>query len=256
MENDQIIYIVTIAIIVIVIGLYYFKNIPSKIPIVVIAYNNLFFVKNFILQIKKYDNPIIVLDNKSTYEPLLEYYKELKEDLGSKIDIRFLDDNYGSGVYKIFRNSLPRIFILSDPDLELNPRMPDNFSEILLGLSNKYQAYKIALALDISEPDKLLPCKNYLGNKNIHDFESQYWKMRIEDSEYELYKGGHPMDTTFCLINYNYSKETKIRIAGDFTAKHLPWYKGFLKEHISEDELNMWKKNNQCSSILNGCIKD
>jgi hypothetical protein len=256
MENDQIIYIVSITIVAIVIGLYYFKNISSQIPIVVMAYNNLFFVRNFIEQLKKYKNPIILFDNHSDYQPLLEYYKEIKEELGSKIDIRLLDENYGSGVYKVFRNSLPQIFILSDPDLELNPRMPENFSEILLALSNKYQAYKIALALDISEPDKLLPCKNYAGHKTITEFESRYWKVRVPDSEYELYRGGHPMDTTFCLINYNYSKETKIRIAGDFTAKHLPWYKDYLKNHISEDELNMWKKNNKCSSILNGCITD
>jgi len=256
MENDQIIYIVTIAIIAIVIALYYFKNIPEKIPIVVIAYNNLFFVRKFIDQLKKYDNPIILFDNKSTYEPLLEYYKEIKKELGSKIDIRLMDNNYGSGVYMTFNHTLPSIFILSDPDLELNPRMPKNFSEIFLELSNKYQAYKIASALDISEPEKLLTCENYSGNKSIYDWETQYWKVRVPDDTYELYNAGHPMDTTFCLINNNYSKENKIRIAGDFTAKHLPWYKNYIKDNVSEKELEHWKKNNKCSSILNGCIKD
>jgi hypothetical protein len=256
MENDQLIYIVSIAIVAIVISIYYFKNIPGKIPIVVIAYNNLFFVRNFIDQLKKYENPIILFDNNSTYEPLLQYYKEIKEELGSKIDIRLMDENYGSGVYMTFKHTLPQVFILSDPDLELNSRMPENFSEIFLELSNKYQAYKIAAALDISEPDKLLPCKNYCGNRTIYEWESQYWKIRVPDDKYELYKAGHPMDTTFCLINNNYPKENKIRIAGDFTAKHLPWYNNYIKENVSEKELRFWKKNNKSSSILNGCITD
>jgi hypothetical protein len=64
------------------------------------------------------------------------------------------------------------------------------------------------------------------------------------------------MDTTFCLINYNYLKENKIRIAGDFTAKHLPWYKNFLKNNIPEDELEYWKDGNNSSSILESCITD
>ena len=142
---------------------------------------NLFFVRNFIDQIKQYKNPIIVFDNKSTYEPLLEYYKEVKAELGSKIDIRMLDKNYGCGVASVFKNTLPDIYILSDPDLQLNPRMPENFSDILLGLSNKYGAYKVGLALDISEPNKLLDCKNYEHNMTIVEWESRYWKQPIAD---------------------------------------------------------------------------
>ena len=227
-----------------------------SIPIVTIGYNNLHFLKNFINQIKHFKIPIIVFDNKSTYAPLFDYYKEIKKELGSKIDIRLLDKNYGGGVYRVFKHTLPDIFILSDPDLELNGNMPDNFTEILYNISRKYKAFKVALALDISEKNKLLDCK-YNDNKTIYESESKYWKVRINDPDYELYKAGHPLDTTFCLINYNYSKENHIRIAGDFTAKHLPWYKNYLKDHLSEDELRLWKKDNNSSSIiLNGCITD
>jgi len=253
MENDQLIYIVSITIIVIVIGLYYFKNIPENIPIVVIAYNNLFFIRNFINQLKKYDNPIILFDNKSTYEPLLNYYKEIKGELGSKIDIRLLDKNQGCGVANVYKDSLPSIFILSDPDLQLNPRMPENFSEILLSLSNKYQTYKVGLALDISEPEKLLNCKKYENGNTIVEWESKFWEKPIADT-YELYHAA--TDTTFCLINHAYPESRQIRIAGDFTAKHLPWYKDFLKEHIPKDELEHWKKGNNSSSILERCITD
>jgi hypothetical protein len=254
MKNDQLIYIVTIAIIAIVIGIYFYKNIPEQIPIIVIAYNNLFFVRNFIDQIKYFKNPIIIFDNKSTYEPLLQYYKEIKAELGSKIVIHLLDINEGCHVTSLYEHILPKIYILSDPDLQLNPGMPENFSDILLALSNKYRAYKVGLALDISEPKKLLSCKEYEHGQSIIEWEGKYWNKPIANNEYELYDA--PIDTTFCLINHAYSKETQIRIAGDFTAKHLPWYKGFLKENISEDELEHWKRGNNSSSILNSCITD
>ena len=244
--------IILITIIAIVSYIYY----NSQIPIVIISYNNLFFVKNFIRQLKRFPNPIIVMDNKSSYEPLFEYYKQIKQELGSKIDIRLLPENYGSGVYLQLKHTLPNVFILSDPDLELNSNMPVNFSDILYRLSNKYKAYKVAVALDISEPDKLLNCKNYTDNKSIVDWESQYWKVPVKDSDYELYKGGHPQDTTFCLINNTYPVENKIRIAGNFTAKHLPWYKNYLEDHIPEDELKQWKNENNSSSILMRCLKD
>ena len=256
MENDQLIYIVSITIVAIVIGLYYFKNISNKIPIVVIAYNNLFFVRNFIEQLKKYKNPIIIFDNKSTYQPLLEYYKEVKEELGSKIDIRLMDKNYGHAVFSLYEDTLPSVYILSDPDLELNPRMPENFSEILFDLSNKYQASKICLALDISEKDKFVECKKYESKKTIYDWEKQYWEIPISDLQYELYESPIDFATTFFLKNKNIPKKRQIRIAGDFTAKHLPWYKDFLKEHIPKDEFDHWKDGNNSSSILSGCISD
>ena len=88
---------------------------PSKkIPIVTIGYNNLFFMRNFINQLKQFDNPIIILDNKSTFEPMFEYYDEIKNELGSRIEIRLLNQNYGSNVTSKLKHTLPNLFILSD----------------------------------------------------------------------------------------------------------------------------------------------
>jgi len=91
-----------------------------EIPIVVVCWNNYFFVKNFVNQLKKYKNPIILLDNNSNYQPLLYYYKDIKEELGERIEIRLLEENYGHNVYLTRKEILPDIYILSDPDLEWN----------------------------------------------------------------------------------------------------------------------------------------
>jgi len=245
-----IISIVTIALVFAIVYI-----LPSKkIPIVTIGYNNLFFMRNFINQLKRFDNPIIILDNKSTFEPMLEYYEEIKRELGSKIEIRLLNKNYGSNVTVQLKHTLPNVFILSDCDLQLNPRMPKNVSDILLNLSNKYKTFKVGLALNIADKDQFLDCKNYTGGQSIYDWEKKYWLNPIKDSKYELYSA--LIDTTFSLVNYNYESGNHIRIAGDFTAKHLPWYKNYMKEHISQRELKFWKEGNNSSSILNSCITD
>jgi hypothetical protein len=228
---------------------------PSKkIPIVTIGYNNLFFMRNFIDQLKRFDNPIIILDNKSTFEPMLEYYDEITRELGSRIEIRRLNQNYGSNVTAKLKHTLPSVFILSDCDLQLNPRMPKNFSDILLNISNKYNAFKVGLALNITDKDKFLDCKNYTAGQSIYDWEKKYWNNNINDSDYELYNA--PIDTTFSLVNYNYQGGTHIRVAGDFTAKHLPWYKNYMKQNIPPRELQFWKQGNHYSSILISCITD
>ena len=75
---------------------------------------------------------------------------------------------------------------------------------------------------------------------------------RIENDEYELYDSN--LDTTFCLINNKYKGVNKcsgIRVAGNFTAKHLPWYKDYSKNNIPQDETDFYKKNNVSSSIIN-----
>jgi hypothetical protein len=131
--------------------------------------------------------------------------------------------------------------------------MPYNFDQILLDISNKYKSYKVGAALDLSDSDKFIQCPNYTQGKNIYDWERQFWSNSIRDCNYEMYYAD--IDTTFCLINNKYSSENNIRVAGIFTAKHLPWYDGYIKQNISEDEINFWKKNNKSSSILFTCLK-
>ena len=217
---------------------------PYDIPIIVICFNNYYFVKNFVNQIKKYKNPIILLDNNSRYKKLLDYYKEIKNDLGDKIDIRLLEQNYGHRVYLTLKNELPNIYILSDPDLELHENMPENFADILLNISNNHKRYKVGCALNIEKNDLFFTDIFYKD-------EQRYWINRIDDAEYQLYDAS--IDTTFCLVNNNYFNNSEyhgIRVSGNFIAEHLPWYTNYIINNISQEEINIWKKNNISSTIL------
>jgi len=230
----------------------------NEIPFVIICWNNLTFVKNFVNQIKKYNRKIIILNNNSTYEPLYEYFTEIKNELGDKIEIKLLDQNYGHKVYITLKHILPDIYILSDPDLQLNENLPDNFVEILYNLSNKYKIYKIGFALDLSDKEHFLQCENYSMNTSIYNWELQFWQNKIDNDEYELYSAS--IDTTFCLVNTKYFAgdylTPAIRIAGNFTTKHLPWYKDYIKNNIPKEEIEIWRKNNKSSSILFSCMNE
>jgi hypothetical protein len=220
----------------------------SEIPIVVIAWNNLTFVKKIVHQIQHITNKIIIMDNASTYQPMFEYYNELEAQDKNKYEIRRLTTNYGHNVCYQLIDTLPAVFCMSDPDLELNGKMPINVIEHLFYISNTYSCGKVGLALDISDHHNFL---NESFESLVYNIESNYWQNRIPTEHYELYYA--PIDTTFCLINrkYNYDlSQENIRVAGVFTAKHLPWYRGYIQNNIPKDELQHWMQNNKSSCIL------
>ena len=224
-----------------------------NIPFVIIAYNNLVFVSNFIQQIIKYADSIIILDNASTYPKLHEYYDFLEYVLKGKITIHRFNHNYGPHVYFKRKDLLPDIFILSDPDLELNPDMPKDFVNRLLQLSLQYKAYKVGLALKISDKAEWLEGEYADWSYNNELF---FWSRPMKHPEYEFYDA--PVDTTFCFVNFNYFNEVyplMYRVAGNFTCKHLPWYKDYAKNNIPIIE-NMHYMKNNCGSTILRYIKD
>jgi len=218
----------------------------SEIPLVIIAWNNLTFVKRFVEQIIELSTKIIILDNNSEYQPLLDYYTSLETIYPDKFDIRRLDQNYGHRVYTILKDTLPDIYVLSDPDLKLNASMPKDVIDQLYYISKKYKCNKVGLALDVSDHTKFI--RGGYGDL-VYRIESAYYRNILSDNEYMLYNA--EIDTTFCLINNTVSDyPSNIRVGGNFTAKHLPWYHDYLKTHIPKDELEIWVKNNKSSSIL------
>ena len=194
-----------------------------NIPIIVVCYNNYKYVKNTLLQIlkinKEYYKNIQILNNNSTC-------LETKKFLDS-VDVPVIHtENRGPWISKDCNrhiyDSLPDKFILTDPDLKLNDQLPSNFIDIMSELSNTYNTYKIGFALDISENDKIFNTPIYYNNDTIYNWEKVNWINKINDDKYELYSAG--IDTTFCLVNKQNPCHNFLRIAGNFTAKHIPWY--------------------------------
>lgn len=198
-------------------------------PIVIICYNNYKYVDNTLKQIasinKDYYTNIIILNNMSTCSDTIAYLHN--------VDVKVINNvgNFGPWITptnnRQIYDLLPDKYIITDPDLKFNPNIPSNFIEILASLSDKYKTSKIGFALDITDHEKFYPTTEYMTNLSIREWESQFWENKINDDtcEYEIYKAD--IDTTFCLmnkVNIEAGIDLQIRVAGNFTAKHIPWY--------------------------------
>jgi GT2 family glycosyltransferase len=202
------------------------------IPIIIVSYNNYKYVENTIRQIKKvnenYLKNIIVMDNCSTCDETIKYLDVITDSL----KVIRNKTNEGPWVSPV-RNrgiweTMPEKYILTDPDLEFNENLPSDFIEQMVKLSEKYDTSKIGFALRIDDYSQIYQ-EIYFQGKTIVDWENQFWINKItSETEYELYRG--EIDTTFCLTTKskqdgkNWFAGNMIRIAGCFTARHLPWY--------------------------------
>jgi len=222
----------------------------QNIPIIIISYNNYKYVENTLNQIlninKEYYDNIQILDNCSYCLETINFLKN------TNVKVIYNNNNNGPWIFpwenSHIYNILPEKYILTDPDLEFNKNIPKNFIEVLSNLSDKYKCNRVGFALDISDFEKMYKF-TYADDKNIYDYELRFWENKIDDNDYELYNAG--IDTTFCLINKQYVSNDNsncLRIAGNFTTKHLPWYETNHVYSVYENYL-LCKKQTNISSI-------
>lgn len=203
-------------------------------PLVVVSYNNHAYVSGTIAQAKSFGLRPIVFDNASTYEKTRAYLKGLRRD----VEVIQLAENFGSRCWirPELLDRLPQRFFVTDPDLEWNRRLPPDFPAKLDALCTELGARKIGFALDISDFSEMFQDGDYFKGQSIHGWESQFWASRVEHPAYELYDAA--VDTTFHLFDKSHEQGLAFRIAGNFTAKHLPWYRSTAIS--SHDSIHMY----------------
>jgi glycosyltransferase involved in cell wall biosynthesis len=194
-------------------------------PIIINNRNRFTTTKNMVehlLNLNK-NQEIIILDNDSTYDPLIKWYKQVED----KIDIRYLKNEghlavWSTGIYK----ELGDYFIYTDSDLELNLNMPYSYQIFMYNLMQKYEINKIALGIKIND----LPDHYRYKNQVIRN-ESGWWS---EEVEKDIYKAD--TDTTFALLrNIGDNPFKSLRICKpDFICKHVPFYIDL--ENLDEEE--------------------
>lgn len=217
----------------------------KNIHVFIISFNNLNYLKQIIKSLEKYQlTNIHIVDNNSDYPPLLDYLNN------SPYEVHRMEKNWGHKVLWIshkFDNIISKLpYIVTDPDIELSNNLPHDFIQILYKILAKYDyVTKVGFALKINDiPDVTI-------HSNVNKWESQFWKYKIED-DLELYKAD--IDTTFALYRpgflSDYNFYNGIRIAGNFSARHLPWYKNTEEQEYYEktslnniSHTNKWKKN-------------
>lgn len=170
----------------------------------------------------------IIIDNCSTYEPLLEWYAHCD------FKVVRMDKNYGHKVIWtnwMFRElGIKDKYILTDPDLDLSG-VPRDFLEVMEEGLKKYPKFeRIGLSLEIDD----LP-NNDLG-RQVYKHELRFWNKPLD----ELYFDAE-VDTTFALQKIGmYSTYNSLRINKPYTARHIPWYYDDI-EKLSIDEQNYLK---------------
>ena len=222
----------------------------NKIPIFILSFNRLSYLKKIIRYLEKcgYTN-IYIIDNMSTFPPLIEYYKTIP------YNIIYLNENLGHLAFwksKLFDKYRNNFYVLTDPDVLPIEDCPNDFLEKFFYCLKKYPFMrKVGFSLKIDD----LP-SDTIFFKDIYNWEKQFYNYPINNSK--LYYA--PIDTTFALYlpdkfckGIEYSRA--IRTAYPYTARHLPWYKK-INELAEEDFYYSNKKNNGWWDPVKGLTKD
>lgn len=223
------------------------KKDTSTIPIIIISYNRLNDLKQLVsFLIERNHKNIVIVDNQSTYPPLLDYYNEIKD----KVTIEIMDRNYGHLVFwknrKLYDKYTSGYYIVTDSDIIPNKNLPANYIKYLMHMLDHHKKItKVGFALRLDDiPDSFQP------KSTVIEWEKQFWIDEIRKDTYNA-----ALDTTFAIYppkyDFTYSRFYKaIRIAGNYTAKHGGWYLD-SKNLTDEDKFyfklssnsNSWKLN-------------
>ena len=206
-----------------------------KIPIIINNRNLLTWTRKMVGKIKTYDNvgDIIIVDNKSTYEPLLEWYNTKPCDI-------IFTDNLGhtcpwlSGVV----NSLnSEYYIVSDSDMGLDDTPLDTIT-YLFDKMQELKLNKIGLGLN---RDLVLEKHPYYGHINSYET-GRYENSRLVSGVYLDVE----IDTTFALYNISQHFCGGASTWNPYVAKHYPWY--YSREDVKNDEEFLFYLNNASDS--------
>lgn len=219
-----------------------------EIPIIINNFNRLDTLKKLIASLEKrgYFN-IYIIDNLSTYPPLLDYYEKCR------YKVFRLDRNIGtlalwvSGIHKQFDSNF---FVYTDSDVVPIDECPDDFMLFFLNAMKKHKlARKIGFSLKLND----LPDCNLLKD-SIIGFEKNYYDFFIQEEN--LYRA--PIGATFALYRprgkYNHANNyiEIYRTGHPYEARHLPWYQDSLNPDEEEKyflerigERTFWSKRSK-----------
>lgn len=159
---------------------------------------------------------ITLLDNASTYPPLLDYLARsshrvirLEENLGHRVPWR-------CGIVGEFGEEMP--FVVTDPDVLPDPQVPAESFEYMQELLLRHPAFdKIGFGLHIDDLPNLYPFR-----EQVIAWERPFWEKEVEPGVFAAH-----LDTTLALHRPGcpYKVTEALRTAEPYMARHLPWYR-------------------------------
>mgnify|MGYP000433420217 CR=1 FL=1 len=207
----------------------------KEINVFIISYNRLTYLKKLVDWLVKADfKKIHIVDNASTYLPLLKYFEK------TKAKVHRLEKNWGHlAVWECgkFEAILKKEnYIVSDCDVLPVEECPLNVTSYFKKILDQYSSFtKVGFGLKIDD----LPEK-YVFRENVLKWEKQFWKKKIAPGLYEA-----SIDTTFAFYRPGIFPDEKkwwkaIRTDAPYLARHLPWYED--SNDLSAEEI-YYQKN-------------
>jgi hypothetical protein len=217
----------------------------KQIPIIINNRNRITFLIQLIESLEKrgYRN-IYIIDNNSSYPPLLEYYKLCP------YHVFRLNRNVGyQSLWKtdIYKRFIKDYYVYTDSDVVPIDECPDNFMDFFLETLKKFKfVEKVGFSLKI---DDLPDC--FTNKNSVIEWESQFYVKKVNELLYLA-----PIDTTFALYRPFIKKEVRrshqiFRTAYPYSARHMPWY---VDSSNPEEEEKYYNENTSTSThwtILN-----
>ena len=206
----------------------------DSIPVLINNFNRVQLLKEQIDWFLSLDDKvcIIIVDNDSTYPPLLDFYRKIDHPLIQVVMLGF--NSWRKGVEYIGRKKLKKFdkYIITDSDLLPYPTTPKDIVGHISKLLDKYPEYNhIGASLEIGD----IPNKNPLKDQIIN-FESKYWSPKAKLLNNEVFVA--KIDSTFAMYRST-SKvlitEPALRTNRPYTIKHMDWYlspQEFSEEYI------------------------
>lgn len=215
---------------------------PSKgyrfIPIIINSRDRLSTLERLVnwLRSAGYQN-LAVLDNCSSYPPLLNYLDRIQ----SELLVYRLKRNLGSqalwmsGLFETFPEDIP--FVYTDSDILPIEGCPADVVIHLHELLCRYpQASKAGLGLRIDD----IP-NTYKYRTAVIDWESKFWEHPLAGNCYSA-----PVDTTFAVYRpASWHQLNAVRSGYPYLARHLPWYEDTSRP---TDEENYYRSHALASS--------
>ncbi len=173
---------------------------------------------------------VIIIDQASTYEPLLEYYES------KPCEIIRLNENYGHrSPWELKLVDASDYYVVTDPDLGIE-HLPDDWDQFLMEGLVRFSAF--ALCCGLSLEDQAIPNNStrthstyYKDHKRL---EPMYWSHEYPGNYYLA-----SVDTTFAMyrpgVDFHFDNNG-IRTGRPYTAYHLPWH---LVNQYDANDTNM-----------------
>src|SRR5262245_36882917 len=156
---------------------------------------------------------VVIVDNASTYRPLLDWYRTLPNKI-------FFLDNVGHRApwtREVLDYIKTDFYVVTDPDLDLSA-VPRDCLEHLMNCLTRFPRFgKIGLGLEVEDIPHDSP---YYAH--VNGYERSLWKLPlIEGTVREA-----PVDTTFAIYHRKILNEYRVcgaRTDYPYVAKHIPW---------------------------------